>query len=106
MSPRPGLTDDDRRAFVRAFQQAVRDIPTVRAARIGRRVIHGAGYEASAPPLEYVATIDFDNLADLQAYLRHPAHAQLGDLFGKLLASAIVFDFEVGGIDEAARLGS
>lgn len=104
MRPRPDLTEDDRTAFVRAFERAVRGIPTVRQARIGRRVIHGASYESTAPPLEYVATIDFDDLDGLKTYLHHPAHAELGDLFGSVLASAMVFDFDVGGVDDAARL--
>jgi hypothetical protein len=104
MRPRAGLSADDRRAFVRAFERAVRDIPTVRRTRIGRRMIHGAGYEASAPSVEYLAAIDFDDLDGLQTYLGHPAHAEIGDLFGRLLASAIVVDFEVGGIEDAERL--
>jgi hypothetical protein len=48
--------------------------------------------------------IEFDDLAGLQAYLQHPAHEQLGARFGKSLSAALVYDFEVGGVD-ALRAG-
>jgi hypothetical protein len=47
-----------------------------------------------------VALVDFDDLAGLQAYLRHPAHEELGARFGQSLRSAVVFDFEVGGLED------
>jgi hypothetical protein len=101
MKPRPDLSAADRAVLVDAFERAVREIPTVRGVRVGRRVVHGAGYEAVAPDLaEYLAAIDFDDVAGLQAYLRHPAHADLGMQFGQALSSAVVFDFEVGGIED------
>src|SRR3990172_10764325 len=71
----------DRDALVRAFEVALRDIPTVRGCRVGRRITFGAGYEVSAPAAEYAAMIDFDDLGALQGYLRHPAHAELGGRF-------------------------
>ena len=104
MKPRPDLCAAEREAFVAAFERALREIPSIRAVRVGRRVVHGAGYEQSAPNAEYVAAIDFDDLAALQAYLRHPAHEELGARFGTSLSWALVADFEVGGI-EALRAG-
>ncbi len=104
MKPRPDLSAAEREAFVAAFERAVREIPSIRAVRVGRRLVHGAGYESSSPHAEYVAAIDFDDLAALQAYLRHPAHEQLGGWFGTSLSWALVADFEVGGI-EALRAG-
>jgi len=101
MKPRPDLSAADRAALLDAFERAVREIPTVRNVRIGRRIVHGAGYEAVAPDLvEYLAAIDFDDVGGLQAYLRHPAHDDLGARFGQALSSAMVFDFEVGGIED------
>jgi hypothetical protein len=99
MKPRPDLSDSDRRAFIDAFDRAMREIPTIRGVRIGRRVIHGAGYEQAAPAMDYVASIDFDDLAGLQTYLRHPAHVELGARFGESLSGALVYDFEMGGIE-------
>lgn len=105
MKPRADLTAVARTALVDAFERAVREIPTVRGVRIGRRIAHGAGYEDSAPDTaDYLAMIDFDDLAGLQAYLRHPAHEQLGARFGESLSAALVYDFEVGGTD-ALRAG-
>ena len=106
MKPRADLTAAARMALVDAFERAVREIPTVRAVRIGRRVAHGAGYEDAAPDTaDYLAMIDFDDLAGLQAYLRHPAHEQLGARFGESLSAALVYDFEVGGMDALRASG-
>ncbi len=100
MKPRPDLSPNDRRAFVDAFERALRDIPGITGVRIGRRVTFGAGYEKTSPDAaDYLAAIDFDDLAALQAYLRHPAHEEVGQRFGSSLSAALVYDFEVGGAD-------
>jgi len=100
MKPRADLSPIDRASLVDAFERAVRDIPTVRGVRVGRRVTHGAAYEADAPDAaDYVAIVDFDDLAGLQVYLRHPAHAAVGERFGQSLKVAMVYDFELGGIE-------
>jgi hypothetical protein len=102
MKPRPDLPAVERRALLDAFDRACREIPTVRNVRIGRRVTHHAGYEATAPDsADYVALLAFDDLAGLQTYLQHPAHAPLGALFNQALSSAFVYDFEVGGVEIA-----
>jgi hypothetical protein len=101
MKARADLNDSDRAALVAAFERAVREIPTVRHVRVGRRVRHGAGYEQAAPDAaDYIAQLDFDDLAGLQAYLRHPAHGELGERFGQSLSDALVYDFEVGGVED------
>jgi hypothetical protein len=100
LSPRPDLSADETRAFISAFQHAITTIPTVRDVCIGRRVTHGAGYEAKdLPSADYLAIVTFDDLSGLQAYLRHPAHEALGAGFGTALASSAVYDFEVGGLE-------
>ena len=105
MKPRPDLTASARAALVDAFERAVREIPTVRDVRIGRRVLHGAGYETSAPDAaDFLAMIDFDDLAGLQMYLQHPAHERLGARFGESLSASLVYDFELGSMD-ALRAG-
>ena len=97
MKPRPDLSPAERQILVRAFERAVREIPTVRNVRAGVRIIHGAGYEAAAPDAaDFLIALDFDDLAGLQAYLRHPAHAELGARFNQSLSSALIYDFEVG----------
>jgi hypothetical protein len=97
MKPRADLSPGDRRALASALDRAVREIESVRSVRLGRRIVHGAAYESAAPDAaDYVAIIDFDDLAGLQTYLRHPAHVELGNRFGEALSSALVYDFELG----------
>jgi hypothetical protein len=105
MKPRADLSAADREAFVAAFERALREIPAIRNVRIGRRVTHGAGYERTSPDAaDFLAAIDFDDLAGLQAYLRHAAHEEVGARFGRSLSAALVYDFEVGGVEALARL--
>ena len=104
MKPRADLTAAERDALLAAFERAIREIPTVRGVRVGRRVIHGAGYEARVPDAaDYFVVLDFDDLDGLQAYLRHPAHEELGARFNQSLSSALIYDFEVGGLEELTR---
>jgi len=100
MKPRPDLSPDERRQFIDAFEKALTEIPGVRGVRVGDRVLHGAGYEASAPAMDFMAVIDFDDVDGLQAYLRHPAHEQLAACFRQSLTAALVYDFQVGGVEE------
>ena len=100
MKPRPNLTPLEKQALIDAFETAVRGIPTVRGVRVGRRVTFGAGYEATAPDTaDFLITLDFDDVAGLQAYLRHPAHQELGARFNHSLSAALIYDFEVGGAE-------
>ena len=105
LEPRPDLTKEDRHGLVGAFERAVREIPTVRRATVGARVVHGAGYERQMPPTgAFLVVIEFDDLEGLQAYLRHPAHQDLGARFGQTLTSAFVYDFDVGGMEKIRTL--
>jgi hypothetical protein len=105
IKPRADLSPGDRQAFIDLFNRAVREIPTVREVRVGRRLIHGAAYEVAAPDsADYVASIGFDDLAGLQTYLRHPAHEELAARFYQSLSSALIYDFEMdGSIDSATN---
>jgi hypothetical protein len=106
LKPRADLSAAERKALIDAFDTAVRNIPTVREVRIGRRIKHGAGYEHSSPDAgDYLIDIGFDDLAGLQAYLIHPAHADLAARFNQALSAALVYDFEVGGPEMIVALG-
>ena len=95
--PKPGIAEADRDAMFEAMHIAARDIPTVRRFHVGTRVRHNAGYEALMPQdFPYAAVIEFDDLAGLQTYLRHPQHDRLGALFYKLQDVALVYDYDVG----------
>ena len=96
LKPRADLRVDERRQFVDVFRRAVTSIPSVRGVRFGRRVTHGAGYERNAPDAgAFLAIVEFDDRAGLEAYLAHPAHQELGVAFGESLSAALVYDFEM-----------
>jgi hypothetical protein len=94
--PRPDLTAADRASLVEALESALQRIPSIRTFHIGRRVTHGAGYEAlMSVSLDYAAVIEFDDLAGLKAYLEHPAHQALGSRFMSSLESSVIVDYQM-----------
>ena len=102
--PRPDLTANDRRALADALVAALREIPSIRRAQVGRRVTHGRPYEAlMRVNYEYAAVLEFDDLAGLKSYLEHPAHDALAGRFFESVADALMYDFELtegkGGLD-------
>jgi hypothetical protein len=75
---------------------ALREIPSIRRARVGRRLTHGRPYEAlMRVNYEYAALLEFDDLAGLQAYLQHPAHETLASRFFASFEEALMYDFEL-----------
>jgi hypothetical protein len=99
-APKPDLSSERKRVFIDAFERAAREIPSVRRVRVGRRVRHGAAYEAAtAVDFPYAAVFEFDDLAGLQAYLAHDAHQALGARYYDSLAAALAFDYEMGDAD-------
>jgi hypothetical protein len=94
--PKPSLDASARRRLVETFQQAVREIPSIRRAHIGRRVTHGRPYEQlMTVDYEYAAILEFDSVADLTAYLTHQAHDALGALFFEAFDVALMYDYEM-----------
>ncbi len=94
--PRADLSPPERQSLADAFASALRDIPTVRRARVGRRFTHGRGYEqAMRVNYEYAAVLEFDDAAGLLAYLEHPAHQQLAEHFFSVFEEALMYDFEL-----------
>jgi hypothetical protein len=106
-TPRADLSSAERHALAAALERAARAIPDVQRVSVGRRVLHGAGYEReSTGAVEFVAIVEFRDLQGLHAYLRHPVHEELSQRFRQSLASAQVYDFEGGGVEELERLVS
>ena len=95
--PRRDLSPGERQALVSTFTEALRAIPSIRRARVGRRVTHGRpGYEQSMrTDFPYAAVIEFDDAAGLAAYLEHPAHEQLGEQFFAVFEEALMYDFDL-----------
>jgi hypothetical protein len=98
--PRPAISDAERQQMLDALHAAATQIPTVRRFHIGRRTSHGAAYEGlMREDFPYAAVVEFDDLAGLQAYLRHPHHERLGMLFYQLQESALAYDYEISAGD-------
>lgn len=94
--PKANLADGERQALVAAFTAALRGIPSIRRARIGKRVTHGRPYEAlMRVDYSYIAVLEFDDVAGLKAYLEHPAHDALGAGFFASFEEALMYDFDV-----------
>jgi hypothetical protein len=94
--PRPDLSEADRRGLVDALTRALGDIPAIRRAHVGKRVLHGRPYEAlMRTDYEYAAILEFDDVAGLKAYLEHPSHDALGSSFFAAFEEALMYDYEV-----------
>jgi hypothetical protein len=94
--PKADASDADRRQMFDALHAAATGIPSVRRFHIGTRATHGAAYERlMREDFPFAAIVEFDDLAGLQAYLRHPQHEQLGTLFYQLQESALAYDYEI-----------
>jgi hypothetical protein len=103
--PRSDLSVADRLGLVEALEAALRCIPSVRRFHVGRRIRHGAGYEALMPvEFEFGAVLEFDDLAGLQAYLAHDVHVALGSRFMRSLDSSAIYDYQMLGRDDLLRL--
>jgi hypothetical protein len=99
--PRPDLSTGNRERLADAFAAVLRDIPSIRRARVGPRVMHGAGYELlMRANYDYAAILEFDDEDGLKAYLAHPAHQELGQRFFTTFEEALMYDFALqDGID-------
>jgi hypothetical protein len=96
LRPRADLSAAERAGLTEALRSAIETIPSIRRARIGRRVTFGRGYEQlMRTDYEFAALLDFDDLAGLQAYLDHPAHEALATRFFEVLEEALTYDFEM-----------
>lgn len=94
--PQAGLTDAERAAFIAALEHALVNIPLIRRARVGRRLVLGQQYDQqNAQQFSFAAILEFDNESDLRHYLEHPAHKTLGEQFYYAAEAALVFDFDL-----------
>ena len=71
-------------------------IPTIRRFWIGRRLNDGPSYRlGGSPDFPFMAVIEFDDRAGLDAYLGHAAHQAVGRLFNETTEAALIYDFEM-----------
>lgn len=104
--PGPSVGPETKIAILENLTRAIRQCPTVRACRIGRRVRHGRpGYEQQMrEDYQYLLLLDFDNIDGLRAYLEHPAHKTIGGFFTSAAAASLAYDYEVVDLKDAERL--
>ena len=78
------------------LKAAASSIPSIRRVRLGPRVRHGLpGYEQMMrDDFTFAAIVEFDDMEGLKAYLAHPAHDDLGRLFGETGEATLVYDYE------------
>jgi len=101
--PRGDLNDADRDALIEALTKAFDEIPSIRRARIGRRVTHGRPYEQlMRTDYPYLALLEFDNLSGLQSYLAHPTHEQLATRFFAAFEEALMYDYDMADLTRSA----
>ena len=95
--PRPDLSAQQRQAVIDAWATGLREIPSIRRARVGRRVRIGRSYEALARiDFPYAAILEFDNMDGLRDYLDHPAHEAIASTLFAVIEEAAIYDFEAG----------
>jgi hypothetical protein len=98
---KPNLTDDERDALAAALTRAAQEIPSIRRARVGSRVIMGRPYEQlMTTDYSFAAMLEFDDRDGLRAYLDHSAHEQLAHRFYASVEQALTYDFEMWESDE------
>ena len=94
--PRAGVLPQERADLMDTLRTALRAIPSIRRARVGRRVTVGRPYEQLMPvKYEFAAMLEFEDVAGLKAYLEHPAHEALAAQFFKVVDEALMYDFEL-----------
>jgi hypothetical protein len=95
--PKPSLQPEARQRLVAAFAAALRGIPHLPHARVGRRVTHGRPDEQlMRASYEYAAVLDFADVDGLKAYLEHPAHEALGAALFECVEDVLIYDYEMG----------
>lgn len=106
LQPRPGLTDDQKRAALAALSHAAESVSEIREFRVGRRVKHGLpGYEQDmSHDYEFALVIAFDDVDALKRYLAAPAHGALGQLFATATSAALAYDYQMVDAASAGRL--
>lgn len=103
--PKATLGAAERATLVAALEHALNRIQFITRARVGRRITLGRQYEQQhADHYPFAAILEFDNEADLRAYLDHPAHNALGEQFYLTAESALVFDYALMDGDRANEL--
>jgi stress responsive alpha/beta barrel protein len=101
---KPQLAEAGREGLAQALSRATRNIPTIRRARIGARLMMGRPYEQlMSIDYSFAAILEFDDREGLQAYLDHDVHDELAQRFYASIEQALTYDFEMWETDEGTE---
>jgi hypothetical protein len=94
---KPSATAEDSAELTAALEAASRQVTSIRNVRVGKAADLGLGYSSWPKDQKagYVALFEFEDRNGLQAYLSHPTHRRLSDMFKKTSDQSVVFDAEV-----------
>jgi hypothetical protein len=95
--PKSDCSLEVRASLVEALSQACAEIPGISKAIVGRRISLGVGYETKigVSTYSYAAVLEFEDRQKLTAYLAHPIHTRLGQLFWDVCESTLITDVEM-----------
>jgi hypothetical protein len=93
--PKSDLSEAERDGLFDAMRAAHHAIPQIRRFGVGKRILSGRPYEALGRDFPFFALLEFNTAADLDTYLTHPAHAQLGERFYLTSDSAEAYDYSL-----------
>jgi hypothetical protein len=85
----PEFTLEQREHWMSLLRALPDQIPELRAFSVGVDTLHGPASH------ELAIVADFDDLAGLDAYSRHPAHAEVLRISAPVKASLATVDFEI-----------
>lgn len=85
----PTFTTAEREHWMALLRALPAQIPELRSMSVGTDVLGGPASH------ELAIVADFDDLAALEAYSRHPAHAEVLRISASVKASLATVDFEV-----------
>jgi hypothetical protein len=98
---KPELPESARDLLAEALTRATREIPSIRRARVGSRVVVGRAYEQlMTTAYSFAVILEFDDLSGLRTYLDHPVHERLAERFYASIEQALTYDFELWETDE------
>ena len=103
-TPRPDLGADEQDRLAAALDHALTAIPSIVSYRVGRRIRIGAAYDALPGGFDFCGVMEFADIDGLAAYLSHPAHVELGQLFYTTSVNACALDFEAVASSPAVAL--
>ena len=102
--PKPGLSKNEREAFLGALRRTVDSVPEVRGARVGRIKSIGQMIDSNDGhlPYSYAAILEFEDKSSLDRYLGHHEHELFRARFWEFCQKTMIVDSELVELASAA----